>query len=80
MPINKKFFEGPAGTANFSGVNTRRKIFNFLKSSFNFLANFRRRRKLWVAEPVVTNHAIFIGISNGTIFEGSDIGQRFLRL
>ena len=51
---------------DLSGVNIDRKIFDALNRFFDLRPNLRNRRKPWIPEPVMTDHALFIGIGDSS--------------
>ena len=61
-----------------SGMNIFGEFFDALDVLFNFRANFRSRRKRRIAEPVMTHHPVFGGISDRSRFQFSHRRERLL--
>ena len=64
--------------ANLPRVDFVREFLDSGDSIFNFFANFRRWRKLWISQPIMSHHPIFIRIGDGAGFECGHVGERFL--
>src|SRR5205823_2054179 len=54
---------------NFSGVNIGRKLFNAFICLFDLRAKLRVWRQRRIAEPIVANHSLLIGIGDRARFE-----------
>ena len=65
---------------DFSGMDIFGESFDAVDGALNFCAKFWSRRKRRIAEPVMTHHAVFGGISDCPRFQLSHCRKRLLDL
>src|SRR5207248_6605130 len=63
---------------NFSGVNIGRKLFNSFICLFDLRAKLRVWRQGGIAEPIVADHSLLIGIGDRARFELTHGPEGFL--
>ena len=70
-------FENTAGRGrDFSGVNLLGEFFNGLDGLGDLSSDFGSGCEGRIAQPVVTNHAAFIGVGNCTCLQLLEVGER----
>jgi len=63
---------------NCAVMNLGGKFFDFYNGLLNFIANFRCWCQCRISQPIVTDHAIFVGICNCTRFKRIHISEGLL--
>ena len=61
------------GGANFASMDLGGKVFDRLKVRKNAVANVGTGGNVWVAQPVMADHAIFVGVGDRPSFKGGHI-------
>jgi len=63
-------FEGAGGAFDFALVHLGGEVLDALDGGFDVVADGGGGREAGVAEPVVADHAVFVGVGDGAFFEG----------
>ena len=64
--------------ADFPSVNFGGKILDPGGGFFDLPADCQRGRERGIPQPIMTDHAVFIGIRDGALFQRRHVGQRLL--
>jgi hypothetical protein len=57
-------------SVNSSSVHVCRKLFDSSDRVLDFGADFGVRRQFRIAQPIMANHPVFVGVGDGAFFEG----------
>ena len=75
---HEEFFEFTLGAGDGARVDLGGKIFDRSECGGDRVGQLGRGRELRRAEPVVADHALLVGIRDGTFFEGGHGGEGLL--
>src|SRR6266478_6836776 len=63
-PNHEQVFECAPRATNFGRLHVCGESLDGIDGLLDFPTNLRGRRQLWIAQPIMANHPIFIGIGN----------------